>query len=431
MASPEADSEQVPDLVDARAYSGRRLIELIIGVALVIGVAVHYRALATLAVVVAIVAMIMIHELGHYLSAKASGMKVTEFFLGFGPRVWSFQRGETEYGIKALPLGGYVRIIGMTNVDEVAPEDESRTYRQGSFPRRFAVSIAGSFMHFVMAFGILWYIFSGIGGPIGHQTQIAAVPRVAGIVTPAVRAGLKVGAVITAANGVRNPSLLQFERLISTSVNRPVHLTVSEAGAITHLTVVPVSSAVLALHDPTYRSKHPYGVIGVSIAPTVMTYSLLGGSLHAVGQLGAYMGTSLGAILSHFSFHGIQNYVSEVVHPSSNVHSQRYQSRFESPVGIVALASDAAHAGLLAVLSLLFGINVFVGVFNLFPLLPLDGGHVVIAIYERLRSRKGRPYHADIMKLLPLTYAVLSIIILLGVTALYLDITHPIANPFL
>jgi membrane-associated protease RseP (regulator of RpoE activity) len=96
----------------------------------------------------------------------------------------------------------------------------------------------------------------------------------------------------------------------------------------------------------------------------------------------------------------------------------------------VQLASDAVAAGVAAVLELLVLINVFVGVFNLVPLLPLDGGHVAIATYERLRSRKGRPYHADVLKLMPITYAVIAVILFLGLTALYLDLTHPVPNPF-
>src|SRR5687768_18508845 len=96
--------------------------------------------------------MIFLHELGHYLTAKWAGMKVTEFFVGFGPRIWSFRRGETEYGVKVLPLGGYCRIIGMNNLEPIAPEDEARTYRQQPFPQRLAVAVAGSFMHAVMAF---------------------------------------------------------------------------------------------------------------------------------------------------------------------------------------------------------------------------------------------------------------------------------------
>ena len=87
---------------------------------------------------VGIILMVMLHEFGHYITAKRSGMKVTEFFVGFGPRLWSFTRGETEYGVKAIPAGGYVRIIGMTNMEEVDPADEPRTFRQGTPGRRMA-----------------------------------------------------------------------------------------------------------------------------------------------------------------------------------------------------------------------------------------------------------------------------------------------------
>jgi membrane-associated protease RseP (regulator of RpoE activity) len=179
-------------------------------------------------------------------------------------------------------------------------------------------------------------------------------------------------------------------------------------------------------------SLHRSGVIGVPIQTTTKTAtdSFLAGAGHAVTGLGLYAWTSTTGILSHFSPHGIATYAKEVVHPSSSPTSARSQSRFESPVGIVYLANDAVRAGIAAVLELLFLINVFVGVFNLFPFLPLDGGHVVIAIYERIRSRKNRPYHADVMKLMPVTYAVFAIILLIGVTSLYLDITHPIFNPF-
>ena len=88
--------------------------------------------------------MIFLHELGHFVTAKVSGMKVTEFFFGFGPKLWSFTKGETEYGVKAIPAGAYVRIIGMNNLEEIPPEDEPRTYRAQSYPRRLLVGVAGS-----------------------------------------------------------------------------------------------------------------------------------------------------------------------------------------------------------------------------------------------------------------------------------------------
>ena len=105
-----------------------------------------------LLLVVGIILMVMLHEFGHYWTAKRSGMKVTEFFVGFGPRLWSFTRGETEYGVKAIPAGGYVRIIGMTNMEEIDPADEPRTFRQGTPGKRLVVILAGVTVNLVIAF---------------------------------------------------------------------------------------------------------------------------------------------------------------------------------------------------------------------------------------------------------------------------------------
>src|SRR5262245_65478357 len=108
-----------------------------------------------LLIVVGIVVMVMAHEFGHYWTAKRAGMKVTEFFLGFGPRLWSVQRGETEYGVKALPLGGYVRIVGMNNLEEVDPADEPRTFRGGTTRNRLVVILAGVTVNLILA----WVLF--------------------------------------------------------------------------------------------------------------------------------------------------------------------------------------------------------------------------------------------------------------------------------
>src|SRR5438093_1315867 len=136
---------------------------LIIGVAVALALATG--AFPTVVVISAILAMVMLHELGHFITAKWAGMKVTEFFLGFGPRLWSVRKGETEYGVKAIPAGGYVRIIGMSNLEKVEPADEARTYRQQSFPRRLSVAVAGSTMHYVMAFVLLFVLVTGVGVP--------------------------------------------------------------------------------------------------------------------------------------------------------------------------------------------------------------------------------------------------------------------------
>src|SRR4029453_12323786 len=123
--------------------------------------------------IIGIVFMIFLHELGHFVTAKWSGMKVTDFFIGFGPRIWSFQRGETQYGVKAIPAGAFVRIIGMNNLDETEPADEARTYRQQSFPKRLLVVSAGSIMHFIQAFVLLVILLTVVGVPGGTLTDEA------------------------------------------------------------------------------------------------------------------------------------------------------------------------------------------------------------------------------------------------------------------
>ncbi|HWD25238.1 MAG TPA: site-2 protease family protein [Acidimicrobiales bacterium] len=129
------DSTPLPEAADRPPIDNTpaliRLAVVVVG-----GVALAYavHALSVLVVVVALVAMVMLHELGHFTAAKIAGMKVTEYFFGFGPKLWSVRRGETEYGVKAIPAGGYVRIIGMTSLEEVDAADEPRSYRQASFP---------------------------------------------------------------------------------------------------------------------------------------------------------------------------------------------------------------------------------------------------------------------------------------------------------
>ena len=149
-------------------------------------------------IVAALTVMIFLHELGHFLTAKWTGMKVTEFFLGFGPKLWSFRRGETEYGIKLIPVLAYVRIIGMNNLDEVDPEDEPRTYRQQTFPRRMLVITAGSMMHFLQAFVLFLVVFTIVGVP---RDSVLADDVHAPPITGSVSNVLKGGAAETA--GIR------------------------------------------------------------------------------------------------------------------------------------------------------------------------------------------------------------------------------------
>ena len=162
--------------------------------------------------VVGVVISIFLHEFGHYITARWTGMKVTQFFLFFGPRLWSFRRGETEYGVRALPLGAFVRIIGMNRMDEVEPEDEARTYRQQSFPKRLLVISAGSIMHMIIAIVLLFGVYATVG-EITSQDEPRVIVGAADVELPAAQAGIRADDEIV-------PSVVSGSRRPSSSVKR-------------------------------------------------------------------------------------------------------------------------------------------------------------------------------------------------------------------
>ena len=423
------------------------VIRLAVVVAVGIAVAVIFHGLAVLVVILSLIAMVMLHELGHFMVAKASGMKVTEYFLGFGPRLWSVRRRETEYGVKAIPAGGYVRIVGMTNLEEVPPEDEPRSYRQATFPRRLAVGLAGSAMHFVIAFVLLWSIFAFSGYPVATAvtSKIASVASFAQARSPAEKAGLRAGDVITAVNGHPVRSEASLRKTIEANARTTLRLTVLRNGKSLVLAITPAPAGAVRILGPNNvperfpgASAHE-GVIGVNFATTTIDQTW--NPAVAVWKAGASLGsltkaTALG-IGQVFSAHGLGNFIHQVATANSSHtsapagrasgggSSSSSNGEFLSTVGAAEVAVQAAHEGVTPLLLILVLINLFIGMVNLFPMLPLDGGHVLIACYERVRSRRGRPYHADVAKLMPVAYLFLAVIVLIGLGALYLNLLRP------
>ena len=385
---------------------------------------------STVLVVAAIIAMIMLHELGHFLTAKWAGMKVTEYFLGFGPRLWSVRRGETEYGVKAIPAGGYVKIIGMSNLDKVDPADEDRTYRQKPYWRRLTVAVAGSTVHFIIAFLLLLVLFSVVGVPnYDREFSVGEISRLETGPSPAEEAGFKLGDTVLAVDGHR----LTWDEVpiyIRARPGRPVVFDVRRGTRRLELTATPVDlSKVVVKGDTAPRSGKPRGFVGIGNPSFPIERS---GPIDTVSRatrgLGRATVDTVKALGGIFSPSGASSYSRQLV--NGNAKRNDNDPRFLSPVGFVRVASQAAHTGWREVLTLLLSINVFVGVFNMIPLLPLDGGHVAIATYERIRSRNGRRYHADVAKAMPVYYMVFLVIVFLGISSLYLDIVRPIANPF-
>lgn len=416
----------------APSRSPRRsaLAELILVVVAGVVAAVLTNTTAILAVVLAIVVMVMLHELGHFVTAKAADMKVTEYFLGFGPRLWSVRRGETEYGVKAIPAGGYVRIIGMSNLEEVEPADEPRTYRQKPFWRRLSVAMAGSVVHFALALLLLWSAYLMLGVPSGQQVVIGGLAKIDGVANPAREAGLRAGDVLVSVGGHRVSGVGSVTSAIKPSIGQAIPVVVDRDGRRLTFYVTPVDASTH--HEQGARTPNaPEGVIGVDLgmATAFASASPLHTFASAAAGIGGISWQTLVSVGHFFSPSGISSYTHQLSAPAASQASPD-TNRVESVIGIVRLASQAAHTGVATVLQLLVALNVFIGIFNMIPLLPLDGGHVAVAVYERLRSRRGRRYRVDAAKLLPATYAVVVFIMILGLTAVYLDIAHPLANPF-
>jgi len=392
------------------AQEGGAWLRLALMVAAVIALGARFGPWVAV-IVLAFVVIIFLHELGHYLTAKWAGMKVTEFFLGFGPRIWSFQRGETEYGIKAIPAGAYVKIIGMHNLEEVDPADEERTYRAQPTWRRLSVAVAGSTMHFLLAFVIICVVVMGFGLP-------RLVPVLDSVRGPAQAAGLLPGDEIVSFDGEAVTGWDQVSDEIRSRPGEQVDVVVERAG----------QRRTIEVHLASERpGGEKAGYLGVGPSTRNVRY----GPWKGVQEMGSVAKQSVVGLGHLFSPSGVSDYVDNVTSARHGDGSVRLgtpsENRPQSIVGIVDVGSQIAEDGVINLLYLLFAVNIFIGLFNLTPLLPFDGGHVVIALYEKVRSMiAGRRYQADVAKLLPLTYAVVAALALLFVTTLYMDIINPV-----
>ncbi len=382
-------------------------------------------------VIGAILLMVMGHEFGHYITAKRAGLQVTDFFVGFGPVVWSIQRGETRYGVRALWLGGYVKVPGMTWSDEVDPALEARTYRRASYPRKVLFASAGSLMHGVMALGLAWASLALVGVPSPSHVGVAAFTPWNGHAKNAAQlAGLHVGDRIVSVNGQRISDATTLVTLVHDHVGQRLRIVVQRDGRDVTLYATPVDGRHITVNGaPLASGSTPQGYLGVELVDQVARVSPLAAIPRSFSVIGRVTAASFAGLYHVFSPHEISSLYHQVTSPSASVSPSAQLNRPQSIVGVVRIAVQSAQLGPGVFLEVLMAVNIFVGIFNMLPMLPLDGGYVAIATYERLRSRK-RAYHADVAKLLPVVYAFVGVLLMLFATTLYLDIAHPILNPF-
>ena len=363
----------------------------------------------SLVFVAGLIVSVFLHEVGHFWTARRSGMKVTQFYMGMGPRIFSFQRGEVEFGLRALPVGAFVRIVGMNNLDECAPEDEPRTYRHQSYPKRMLVITAGSLMHMIIAIVLFVGVYATAGrfGDTG-KLLIYGAPAVD---SPAEKIGLRNGDQILAVGESKITS--RRELILAIVANKPgdtVELRFLRDGQQQIEQVVLASNpanselAFLGVSSDSYAyvQHNVFSAVGFGLVDVVTT------ARDSVGGLFVVLNPS--------------NIFSNVVADEPDI-----MTRPTTVVGASQFGGEIGRSeGIKGVLMLLASVNIFVGVFNMLPLLPFDGGHAAIATYERLRSRRGRIYRADVGKMIPVATTVVVLIVMLMFAGLYLDITSPL-----
>jgi membrane-associated protease RseP (regulator of RpoE activity) len=360
-----------------------------------------------------IVVSVFLHETGHFVTARMTGMKATQFFLGFGPRLWSFKRGETEYGVRALPIGAFVRIIGMNNLDEVPPEDEGLTYRQQSFPRRLLVISAGSLMHLLIAVVLLFTIYAAKG-------DIVQVPGVAvqTVTTggPAANAGIESGDVILSVDGTTVNDAEDLGTAVRTHEPGDGVAIVLERDGVRQTLDVGLG-ANTNRDDPNFSAAF----LGVSSrgATSWESMSVAEAATSSVRNVFPVAWDSMQGVVKVLNPVNIVNQLTQ--------ENADPKTRPTTVVGVTQFSgSIGEEEGIFGILYILAGLNIFIGIFNMFPLLPLDGGHASIAVYERTRERNGKRYFADVSKLMPVAMGVIVVLALLFMSGLYLDIARPL-----
>lgn len=395
----------------------------------------------------AIFISVCLHEAGHMATAKAFGMKVTRYFAGFGPTIFSFKRGETEYGLKGIPLGGFVKIVGMTpQDDDVAPEDEPRAMWKYPLWKRTVVMAAGSVTHFILGFVLLWILLTFVGVPNPALANPDTLPAYVNVencavavadrtdcqasdpVSPAKQAGLRTGDQITSFNGTAVTNYLDLVKVVRAAKVGANTLAYERNGVTTTVTVtlVPVQRLPLSGNG----SPVTVSALGVSEAPPpgvpeTVTY----GPVAAVGQAGKFTGQAFAQMGT-----ALKNIPAKIPSVWNSLSGKpRDESGPISVVGASRLGGESVeHGSWTTFLVILITLNYFIGVFNLLPLLPLDGGHLAIAFFERFRSwlypKLGRrdPGRVNYLKLMPITYAVILVFGAFSLLTIAADIVNPV-----
>ena len=402
-----------------------------------------------------------LHEIGHLAPAKKFGVKVTQYMIGFGPTIWSKQKGDTEYGVKAIPLGGYIRMIGMVppakdgeiakgpfadlvnsarqqSLEEIGPEDENKVFYKLSVPKKLTVMFGGPFMNLVLAFVFFAISFAGIGFPAATnevKQVVTCLPSEVDVLgnclpgttaSPALSAGIKDGDKIISFDGNEITDWEALANGIRESKEGNVEITVLRDGKELNLTAeIVLATRPSSANSEVANEPTPY----LGIAPQIIMERQ---SINSVFDVLVNITVGTGQVLWN-----LPERVGQLF-GAAFLGEQRDPEGLVGIVGVTRVGGEVAAAEIpgmwrfATLLNLAGGLNMALFLFNLLPLLPLDGGHVAGAIYEGLRRsfaklrRKPDPGPADTSKMLPFAYSVAILLIGLSMLLLYVDVVNPI-----
>ncbi|WP_022881723.1 M50 family metallopeptidase [Gryllotalpicola ginsengisoli] len=407
-----------------------------------------------------------LHELGHLTAAKIFGVKVTQYFVGFGPTLWSRKKGETEYGVKALPFGGYIAMTGMfppgpdgeqprrgrlaelidsarqTSAETVQPGEEHRAFYAADPWKRIIIMFAGPVMNLVIAVVVIGIITVGVGVP-GSSTTVASVAQClkpatstsqscdsSDAASPAAAAGLRAGDKVLSVDGTPIRTFDQLSSMIEKAAGRRLTVVVERDGKQRTLHVTPVRSSKAVYDAEGHESIVETGVVGIT--PTTAYIR------QPVSAVPGMVGDNLGRVAGIFL-----NLPQRMV----QVWNAAFGAEARDPNGPVGLIGVGRFAGEVAsdtslaftdrlewLLSIIAALNMSLFVFNMIPLLPLDGGHILGALWEQGKRwffaifRRGKtPKHVDMARLMPITFGVVTVLIAMELLLAYADIVKPIS----
>jgi regulator of sigma E protease len=324
--------------------------------------------------------LILLHEAGHFVAAKRTGMRVESFFLFFGPTLWSFKRGETEYGVKCIPLGGYVKINGMNPEEEMPPGEEHRAYYRQKVWKRIVVAAAGPAVNIALAFVIMFAVFK-IGGldEVSGKTVVQETSK-----GSAAAAVLKEGDKIVAIDGKAFPNASPEQKIEKFGEVIRSHKCAGEptdgcaATTPAEVTVLRGGQEKTFKVTPHYSEEEKRMLLGVAWATNdnwvpISTSTAATHSLDSMGEV-----------------------ISRTASVFSHIFESEKRKEISSVVGISDVGHEAVDNGWREAFLLLGLVSLSLGLINLFPILPLDGGHIFWAIVEKLRG--GKPVSLKVME---------------------------------